>query len=146
MPMPNHNTVNNWGAFLTVVDPDTQLCTFPFPFFDAQDNRLSPFFANPTLTFPNGFVENLDPEYWANTDCANFIAHTLGGTLTEKAPAGFPQITEKGYVYSCPHYWIINTNGNILVPSDLVQKFIHVGNKAALEQAIPAMLGITAQS
>ena len=145
MPMPNHNTVNNWGALLTVVDPSTQQCTFPFPFFDAAGNRLSPFVADPVLVFPNGYVEHLASRYWANTACANFIARILGGTLTTKAPPDFPQITETGYVYGQQHFWIVNTNGNILDPADLVQKFLDVGNKAALQQAIPAMLGIAPQ-
>jgi hypothetical protein len=133
--------INCWPEFLTVVDPDTQQCTFPFPFFDAEGNRLSPFVAKPTQTNTvTGFVTYLDPEDWANGQCSVFVAYILGGTITEKPPTWDPQPVGP-YVYGQDHQWVVLSNGVIVDAADLVQKFIHVGNKAVLEQqAIPGLL------
>lgn len=124
--------INDWPEFLTQVDPATQQCTFPF---------LNPFVADPTQTnTTNGFVTHLDPEDWVTEGCADYVAGVLGGTVTAVAPEYAPQPVGP-YKFGQKHFWVVLSNGVIMDPADLVKAFVHIANKAVLEQQVmPGLL------
>jgi hypothetical protein len=126
--------INDWPEFLTQVDPSSQKCTFP------MDLKLA-LVQKPTQTNTvTGFVTYLDPEDWATEECADYVAGVLGGTVTEVAPDWDPQPVGP-YQFGQKHFWVELSNGVTMDPADLVCDFIHIANKAVLEQqAIPALI------
>jgi hypothetical protein len=131
------NDINNWPAFLTVVDPSTQEVASPF---------ANPYVVDPTEIDPTGATVHLNPRDWATLECAQQVADTLGGIVTVGPPpwAGSPLV---GVTYGQEKYYVTLTGAPFLVdsttdPAMLANMF--PGNLAVLKEALPMFLGIVA--